>query len=76
MSADSFEDERSGQRYFKIEVRVNQSELAKVAQVRDGRTGLQSGLPAEVLVPLRKRSALAYLVEPITQSLWRAGREH
>ena len=75
ISADSMEDERTGQRYFKIEVVVPPEQLRMIRQVRpDG--GLQAGMPAEVMIPLRKRSALEYLVEPVTQSLWRAGREH
>ncbi|MNR66551.1 hypothetical protein D3C85_1900980 [compost metagenome] len=54
---------------------VPPAELDKIRQIR-GDTGLRAGLPAEVLVPLRSRSALSYLLEPLTQTLWRAGREH
>ncbi|MFC5388528.1 HlyD family type I secretion periplasmic adaptor subunit [Brevundimonas bullata] len=75
VSADSFEDERTGARYFEIEIVVPPAELDKIRQIR-GDTGLRAGLPAEVLVPLRSRSALSYLLEPLTQTLWRAGREH
>ena len=75
ISADSFEDERTGLRYFEIEVIVPPAELDKIRQIR-GDTGLRAGLPAEVMVPLRRRSALNYLLEPLTQTLWRAGREH
>ena len=75
VSADGFEDPRTGERYFKIEVTVAPSEIAKILQVR-GDSGLRAGLPAEVMIPLRKRTALAYLIEPLTQTLWRAGREH
>lgn len=75
ISADSFEDERTGVRFFRIEVSVPPEQLELIRQVRpDG--GLRAGLPAEVLVPLRKRTALGYLIEPVTQSLWKAGREH
>lgn len=75
VSADSFEDERTGARYFEIEIVVPPAELDKIRKIR-GDTGLRAGLPAEVLVPLRSRSALSYLLEPLTQTLWRAGREH
>lgn len=75
ISADSFEDERTGARYFEIEVIVPPAELDKIRRLR-GETGLRAGLPAEVMVPLRRRSALNYLLEPLTQTLWRAGREH
>lgn len=75
VSADSFEDERTGERYFRIQVEVPPEQLAVIREFRaDG--GLRPGLPAEVMVPLRKRSALSYLTEPLTQTLWRAGREH
>jgi HlyD family type I secretion membrane fusion protein len=75
LSADSFEDDRTGMSYFKIEVLVPPSELEKVKQVR-GENVIRAGLPADVLVPLRKRSALSYLTEPLTQMFWLAGREH
>ena len=75
ISADSFEDERSGLRYFKIELVVPPSELAKLRRVRkDG--GLRAGLPVDIMIPLRKRTALSYLIEPLTQTLWMAGREN
>jgi len=75
VSADSFEDERTGNKYFEIEVMVAPEELAKLREFRaDG--GIRAGLPAEVMVPMRKRTAFSYLVEPITRSVWRAGREY
>jgi HlyD family secretion protein len=49
--------------------------LDLIRQVRpDG--GLRAGMPAEVMIPLKKRTALGYLLEPLTGSLWKAGREH
>ena len=75
ISADSFEDQRSGTQYFKIEAVVPPGELAKLDLIRRG-GALKAGLPAQVLIPLRKRTALDYLIEPLTQSLWKAGREH
>jgi HlyD family secretion protein len=75
VSADSFEDERTGVRHFKIEVVVPPAELAKITAVR-GDTGIKAGLPADVFVPMRKRTALGYLLDPLTQMLWLSGREH
>jgi HlyD family type I secretion membrane fusion protein len=75
VSADSFEDERTGMRHFMIEVMVPANELGKIRQAR-GNMGLQAGVPAEVVVPLRKRTAFTYLTEPLTQMLWLAGREN
>lgn len=76
LSADSFLDEKSGQRFFRSEVSVGPDQLEIIRKVRGERTGLQAGLPVEVLVPLRKRTALDYLLEPLMQTFWRSGREH
>ncbi len=75
ISADSLEDARTGMRYFEIEVLVPPSEIDKIKKVRSD-AGIRAGLPADVLIPLRKRTALDYLTEPLTQMFWRAGREH
>jgi len=75
VSADSFEDQRSGLHYFEIEVMVPPESLDKLKQFRaDG--GIRAGLPAQVVVPLRKRTALAYLLEPLSSTFWKVGREH
>ena len=75
VSADSFEDNRTGMEYFEIEVLVPPAEMKKIAALR-GDNSLRAGMPAEIMVPLRQRTALGYLVEPLTQTLWKAGREH
>lgn len=75
VSADSFEDQRSGMEYFEIEVVVPPAEMKKIDALR-GENSLRAGMPAEIMVPLRKRTALGYLIEPLTQTLWKAGREH
>lgn len=76
LSADSFADDRTSERFFRAEISVPETELSKIREVRGARTGLQAGLPVEVMVPLSKRTALDYLLEPLTQTIWRAGREH
>lgn len=75
VSADSFEDQRTGGHYFQIEVSVPPESLAKLKEFRaDG--GIRAGLPAQVVVPLRKRTALGYLLEPLASTFWKVGREH
>ena len=74
VSADRFTDDRSGQPYFLTEVTVARSELARLERASSG-AKLQVGLPVEIVVPIRKRTALQYLVEPLDHRLWRAFRE-
>jgi len=76
ISADSFLDEKSGQRFFRAEVVVPESEMRVIRQVRGAQSGLKPGLPAEVVIPLKKRTALQYLLEPLQQRFWRSFREH
>ncbi len=75
ISADCLEDERTGLRFFRIEIVVPPEQMAVLREVRAG-GGLQAGLPSEVMIPLRKRTAPRYLVKPITRSFWKFGREH
>ena len=72
ISADSFTDEANGARYFRAEIVVPESELAKLGVLAGT---IRPGSPVEVVVLLRKRTALTYLLEPLTQSLWRSGSE-
>lgn len=76
VSADSFEEPRSGTRYFVAEVRVPREELDRLAQASGAALNLSPGLPVEVVVPLRRRTALQYLLEPLGQSVWRSFREN
>ncbi|MBB3909684.1 HlyD family type I secretion periplasmic adaptor subunit [Sphingomonas desiccabilis] len=75
LSADSFEDQRTGARYYTGEVVVPGSGLATMRRYAGGRE-IKPGLPVEILVPLRRRTLLQYLLEPLDQSLWQSFREH
>ena len=70
ISADSFTVEQSGATYFRAEIVVPANELAKLGR---GAETLRPGAPVEVVVLLRKRTALGYLLEPLTNQLWRSG---
>ncbi len=74
ISADSFSDEKSGAAYFRAEVEVAPSELQKVRGAL-GRGKLRPGLPVEVVLSVRKRTALQYLLEPLNAHFWRSFRE-
>jgi HlyD family type I secretion membrane fusion protein len=70
ISADSFTVQETGASYFRAEIVVSASELAKLGR---GAETLRPGAPVEVVVLLRKRTALGYLLEPLTNQLWRSG---
>ncbi len=74
MSADSFTDDKTGAPYFVAEVSVPMAQMRELERVRGG--ALKPGLPVQVLIPLRKRTALQYLIEPLGDALWRSFREH
>lgn len=72
ISADTFTVEETGATYFRAEIVVPAAELEKLG--RSAET-LRPGAPVEVVILLRKRTALAYLLEPLTNNLWRSGSE-
>ena len=74
VSADSFTDEKSGRSFFRAEIVVPSDEMAKVRSVL-GNGELRPGLPVDAVLTVRKRTALQYLLEPLTGALWRAGHE-
>ena len=74
VSADSFTDDKTGRSYFRAEIVVPDAELRRVRSVL-GRGELRPGLPVEAVLTVRKRTALQYLLEPLTGALWRSGRE-
>lgn len=74
VSADSLTDEKTGQSFFRAEVAVPESELKEVQSIL-GSGELRPGLPVETVLTVRKRTALQYLLEPLTSALWRSGHE-
>ena len=74
VSADSFTDEKSGRSFFRLEIVVPEAELNRVRSVL-GSGELRPGLPVEAVLAVRKRTALQYLLEPLTGALWRSGHE-
>lgn len=72
VSADSFTDEASGQSHYRAEIVVPEAELARLGTAAGD---IRPGMPVEVQVQLRRRTALSYLFEPLVQSLWRSGGE-
>jgi HlyD family secretion protein len=75
LSADSFVDERTGDTYFTAEVVVPHEQLQLINERLGDDFALRAGMPVQVLIPLRKRTALEYAFEPLTGALWRSFRE-
>lgn len=71
ISADSIEDEASGQSYFRAEIVLNPGELEKLP----GETILLPGMPVEAFIRTGERSPMAYLVKPVADYFARAFRE-
>jgi HlyD family type I secretion membrane fusion protein len=69
VSADAIADERTGQPYLRAQVAIDPAALAKRG------AAWQAGMAAEVYVKTGERTALGFLVEPITGFFRRAFRE-
>lgn len=75
ISADAFTDERTGESFYTAEVDVPASELRQIERLR-GTDALRAGIPVSVTIPVRKRTALQYALEPLTASIRRSFNEH
>ena len=71
VSADRMTEERTGRHYYLARVELGKDP----AEVLDG-AWLYPGMPAEVMIVTGTRTALDYLLRPITRSLNRAFREN
>jgi epimerase transport system membrane fusion protein len=69
-SADARPDPATSMSYYDIDVAIAESDLPIMADLR-----LLPGTPVEVIVPTGKRTALEYMLEPISVSLRHGMRE-
>jgi HlyD family type I secretion membrane fusion protein len=69
VSGDRLVDQQSGHPYYIVHIDVPEKSLAASSQK------LQAGMPAEVFIRTDNRSALDYLLAPVTSFLRRAMRE-
>ncbi len=70
VSADRLVDQRTGQAYFKVTVTVDRSQIKDYPNAK-----LIPGLPVEVALNTGSRTALDYLLEPLTDVFHRGMRE-
>lgn len=71
VSADAMQDSRTNATYFIAHVDVPESEIERLKGVH-----VQPGMPAAVMIKTGDRTALAYLTQPLTDSINRAWREN
>ena len=71
VSADVFDDEASGARFYRVEIALNPGELGKLAE---GQV-LIPGMPVEAFLRTADRSPMAYLMQPMADYFNRAFRE-
>jgi HlyD family secretion protein len=64
VSPDLQQDQRSGQAFYRIKVRLDAEALAKAPQI-----ALKAGMPAEIFVQTGDRSILSYLFKPLLDQL-------
>jgi HlyD family type I secretion membrane fusion protein len=70
ISADRQTDQRTGAPYFIAKIEIPVEELKRLEPFK-----LSAGLPVEVLIKRGERTALHYLVQPVTDRLSRSFRE-
>jgi HlyD family secretion protein len=76
LSADTLVDEKTGLPYYTAEVRVPANQMRALKKIRGKDFEFRAGAPVAVLVPLKKRTALQYAFEPLSDTMWAAFREH
>ncbi|MFB2531658.1 HlyD family type I secretion periplasmic adaptor subunit [Paracoccus sp. p4-l81] len=70
ISADSLQDERTGQTYYRAEITLNEGEAQKL-----GQQALIPGMPVEAYLRTGERSPIVYLLKPFLDYFNRAFRE-
>ena len=70
LSADRLVDEHSGTPYYLARIAVSKEELATLGDLR-----LQPGMPVEALIKTGSRTALGYMLSPLTENIGLAFRE-
>lgn len=75
VSADQMVDDATGAPFFKVLVDVATEEMNAAFQARNADMVVGPGVPASVVIPVRGRTALGYLWDPISDALWSNLRE-
>ena len=71
VSADQLVDEKTGEGYFRVDLKIPPQELVKLPKGDK----LSPGMPAETMIVTGNRSILSYVVSPLTDTIRDALRE-
>jgi HlyD family type I secretion membrane fusion protein len=71
VSADAFTDQASQQSFYRVEIDLNENELARLPEG----SKLLPGIPVEAFMKTRDRTPLAYLIKPFADYFTKAFRE-
>ena len=71
ISADISTDQRTGQSYYTVRIGLPPQEVARLGDVK-----LVPGMPVEAFIETSKRTALSFLMKPLTDQVARAFREN
>lgn len=72
VSRDALEDPRTGESYYAAKIEVSREALKRAAPEIE----LQPGLPAEIFIATKERTALDYILQPLWTRMQRGLREH
>ncbi len=72
ISADAFDDQRTGERYYEARIGIT---AEGYRTMNEQGMYLMAGMPAEVMIRTGERTALQYLLNPVTRLLDRGLRE-
>jgi HlyD family secretion protein len=70
VSPDAFEDERSGRRYYIVELALHADAMETLGGLR-----VVAGMPVDAFIQTGARSPMSYLAQPMTDFLARALKE-
>lgn len=71
ISADSLDDELTGQSYFRAEITLSQGEMDRLPTG----TQLVPGMPVDAFIKTGDRSPLTYLIKPVADYFKKSWRE-
>jgi len=70
LSADLTRDQTTGDSFFTVRIAISEADLAKL-----GTNKLQPGIPVDVQIKTQERTALSYLMKPLSDQIAKAFRE-